>query len=237
MSCVWHSAYINPAKKWGNWPSAPEEVSHRPTGFSEGLSQPGMHWLCHSSSCSCWYTHLLYSLPGDQANKTLLTEDGQLKGQVSKGLADQSNQSQAVTVCLARTAIFFLLPSHILCVRRRAVTWTWLLIPTARLSISKAFLLPQEIGAGLDYPWWFFVHRHMCEPASYLCNWLCLLFSPLVSRVASQEDISQNGNEEIKREYSKNILFSQAATFSVGMQVIHSTTGMHCIYWSLAMVG
>lgn len=78
-------------KRWDNWPSAPEMVSQKATGF---LSQPGMHRLCHS--CSSWSAPLLQSLPGDQAkqSKTLLTEHGQPKGQVSKGLADQSNQSQ-----------------------------------------------------------------------------------------------------------------------------------------------
>lgn len=72
----------------------------------------------------------------------------------------------------------------------------------------------------MDYPCWFFVDRHVCEPASYLCSCACS-FSPSVSRVASQEDISQNESEEIKKGYSKKNLFSQAATFSVVMHVTH----------------
>lgn len=44
---------------------------------------------CHSSSWS-----FLLDAQETKQTKTLLTEDGQLKGQTSKGLADQSNQSQ-----------------------------------------------------------------------------------------------------------------------------------------------
>lgn len=102
-------------KKWGNWPSAAEEVSHKPTGFSEALSLPGMHWLCHSSSCSSWCAPLLYGLPGDQANQNTAHRGWPVKGTSIKGTCWPEQPISPVTVCLARKALVFLPPLHIFC--------------------------------------------------------------------------------------------------------------------------